>query len=62
MKMTDEEYRMVTNHPYTLHKTYTGEGCAMCGRVQEEHNPALGKLVNGEKKNPIMIMILVIPP
>ena len=49
MKMTDEEYRMVANHPYTLHKTYTGEGCAMCGRVQEEHNPALGKLVNGEK-------------
>jgi hypothetical protein len=49
MKLTDIEFRMIDNHSYTLHHTYTGEGCAMCGRFQEEHDPAHGKMVNGEK-------------
>lgn len=26
-------------HPFTLHKTYTGPGCAICGRPEVAHNP-----------------------
>jgi len=26
---------MIRPHPYTLHKTYTGPGCAMCGKFYD---------------------------
>lgn len=26
-----------TDHPFTKHHTYTGPGCAICGRPEEEH-------------------------
>lgn len=29
-----------TDHRYTTHFTYTGSGCAMCGRPETEHAPA----------------------
>jgi hypothetical protein len=25
------------NHHYTVHSTYTGKGCALCGKTKEEH-------------------------
>lgn len=61
MKLTDEDYRKIDNHPYTLHRTYTGEGCAMCGRSQEEHDPAHGKFVDGDKFPGDWILILPRP-
>lgn len=27
----------ITEHKYTTHKTYTGPGCALCGRDQSAH-------------------------
>jgi hypothetical protein len=39
------------NHLFTLHHTYTGLGCAICGRGPEAHS-AEQWLVNGEKKEP----------
>jgi hypothetical protein len=39
------------NHLFTLHRTYTGLGCAICGKGPESHPPDLW-LVNGEKKEP----------
>lgn len=37
-------------HLFTLHKTYTGPGCAICGQFYdaEWHDPGVW-LVNGEK-------------
>lgn len=27
------------NHLFTLHHTYTGSGCALCGKGPESHSP-----------------------
>lgn len=32
-----------TNHPYVGHHTYTGVGCAQCGRLEEEHHEEFWK-------------------
>lgn len=37
------------NHPYTLHDTYTGAGCALCGKPESEHTQDY-ILVNGKKE------------
>lgn len=29
----------MTDHKYVEHPTYTGPGCAMCGKSMVEHNP-----------------------
>ena len=39
---------MVKEHLYTLHHTYTGQGCAICGKEAQDHQLDLW-LVNGEK-------------
>lgn len=39
------------NHPYTLHHTYTGKGCALCGKSAEQH-PQEFWLVNGKQVDP----------
>lgn len=31
------EYYHPENHNYTEHKTYTGPGCAICGKAKELH-------------------------
>lgn len=38
-------------HLYTLHHTYTGQGCAHCGKEADspEHTPGVW-MVDGEKK------------
>ena len=36
-----------TDHAYVTHHTYTGKGCATCGRPEEEH--AEGKKVTDAK-------------
>jgi len=36
-------------HLYTLHHTYTGAGCALCGRTAEEHPPDVW-MVDGERQ------------
>jgi hypothetical protein len=36
------------NHVYTLHHTYTGPGCAHCGKPLEEH-ASKDQLVNGKE-------------
>jgi hypothetical protein len=35
-------------HPFTLHHTYTGEGCAMCGKQADAHK-ADYRLIDGER-------------
>lgn len=39
------------NHPYTLHHTYTGKGCAHCGKAASEHQQEFW-LVNGKQVSP----------
>jgi hypothetical protein len=39
----------IDGHLYTLHRTYTGAGCAMCGAGPVNHPPDTW-LVDGEKK------------
>lgn len=37
------------NHLFTVHHTYTGKGCAMCGLAPCEHT-SLDWMIEGEKK------------
>ena len=39
------------NHLYTLHHTYTGKGCAMCGKDETEHQRE-SWMVDGKQVNP----------
>lgn len=39
------------NHPYTLHHTYTGKGCAHCGKEAAEHSQEFW-LVDGKQVQP----------
>lgn len=39
------------NHLYTLHHTYTGDGCALCGKTATEHQQELW-MVNGKQVRP----------
>ena len=32
-----QEYYKPSNHPYTIHITYTGPGCAHCGKPEAGH-------------------------
>jgi len=38
-----------TDHKYVTHCTYTGPGCAICGRQEGEHGPAETMLKETEK-------------
>lgn len=31
------EYYLPQNHQYTVHPSYSGTGCAICGKSEEEH-------------------------
>jgi hypothetical protein len=45
-----EDERMIDpNHLFTVHHTYTGLGCAVCGLAPCEH-PSFDWLVEGEKR------------
>lgn len=37
--MEKREIYKPENHPYTEHKTYTGPGCAICGKLKDLHKP-----------------------
>ncbi len=37
-------------HKYVTHHTYTGPGCAMCGRPESEHVAATGLAVRREDR------------
>jgi hypothetical protein len=39
------------DHLYTEHHTYTGKGCAHCGKTEAEHQ-SKGRLVNGKEEKP----------
>ena len=43
---------MTGSHPFTLHKTYTGPDCAICGRPQTSyrHDGFNYRLVDGDQK------------
>ena len=34
-------------HPYVEHRTYTGPGCAQCGKPKSEHNEVVVKTGEG---------------
>ncbi len=36
--MTDPSFYKPENHPFTQHHTYTGPGCAHCGKPVEVHS------------------------
>lgn len=39
------------NHPYTLHRSYTGVGCALCGKSAADHSQEFW-LVDGKQVKP----------
>jgi len=39
------------NHPYTLHQSYTGKGCALCGKSSDEHQQEFW-MVDGKQVGP----------
>ena len=42
-------------HPYTIHRTYTGPGCAHCGKTCDVH-PQTSWLVDGKQVEPTVEM------
>lgn len=45
------------NHAFTLHRTYTGRGCAHCGKGPVDH-PSTHWMVEGNKFDPMEIMYI----
>jgi hypothetical protein len=39
----------MTDHKFTTHKTYTGQGCAMCGKLEVEHGEQFCKFCGAGK-------------
>lgn len=46
--MSQQDWYSIENHPGTIHHTYTGNGCAVCGKVMKDHSQE-NIVVNGEK-------------
>jgi hypothetical protein len=44
------------NHLYTLHQTYTGTDCALCGKPATEH-PLEYWMINGKQQELVRIHI-----
>ena len=39
-----------TDHRYVTHPTYTGPGCAICGRPERDHDELLAERIDRENK------------
>lgn len=38
-----KEYYLPENHQYIVHPSYTGPGCAVCGKPEDQHKPINNK-------------------